>query len=191
MNITLKEIHTKLDAFDIYSSFKDDCNVILLDSARDSENLGHYSFIGLNPFITIKGSSSNYTLNGDMHHGDIFEKLRALILEYNCSNKTDIPFIGGCIGYYSYDLGLELDDIKHNAKEDIALPHYYFNFYDNIVIINNKNGLKYISGCGVLKSAECSIKAIEEKICASSKVIYNEIEKTKVNLHSILKLSQR
>lgn len=54
MKLIIEKVHTELDGFDIYSLFKDDLNTILLDSARDNETLGRYSFIGVNCFLTFK-----------------------------------------------------------------------------------------------------------------------------------------
>ena len=50
----LREINTKLNAFEIYTIFKDENDSFILDSAMDPEKLGRYSFISSNPFKKIK-----------------------------------------------------------------------------------------------------------------------------------------
>lgn len=164
MEIFLKEIAAKLDPFDIYSAFKDEKNISFLDSAMDPDNLGRYSFIGVNPFLVLKGRKDECYINNVKQTCDVFDKLREILSENRIENNTGIPFIGGCIGYLSYDLGLTLEDIKESSDEDIRLPHYYFIFYDNLIICDNKLGNKYISACGILNPPDKSIEDLENII---------------------------
>lgn len=184
MEIVLKEIETMLDPFDVYSIFKDEKDVVFLDSGRDFESLGRYSFIGLNPFKIIKGRHNRCNIDGKDYECDIFLKLSELLKEYKAANNTDIPFTGGCMGYLSYDLGLELEGVSGNFMEDLIIPHYYFVFYDNLVIFDNKTGKKFISACGVHCNHHKSISLIEERISKQKKVEYEEIKKTAVNIES-------
>ena len=48
----IKEIKTDLNAFEIFTIFKDEKDSFILDSAMDKEKLGRYSFISSNPFKT-------------------------------------------------------------------------------------------------------------------------------------------
>ncbi|MGB8453665.1 MAG: aminodeoxychorismate synthase component I [Anaerocolumna sp.] len=164
MEIFLKEIATKLDSFDIYSAFKEEKNISFLDSTMDPDNLGRYSFIGVKPFLVLKGRKDECYINNVKHNCDVFDKLGEILSKYKIKNSTGIPFIGGCIGYLSYDLGIILEDIKANLDEDILLPHYYFIFYDNLIVFDNKLGKKYISACGILNDPHKSIKDIEKVI---------------------------
>ena len=54
----LREINTKLNAFEIYTIFKYENDSFILDSAMDPEKLGRYSFISSNPFKKIKAKDS-------------------------------------------------------------------------------------------------------------------------------------
>lgn len=164
MEIFLKEIATKLDPFDIYSAFKDEKNISFLDSAMDPDNLGRYSFIGVKPFLVLKGRKDECYINNVKYNCGVFDKLSEILSENRIKNNTGIPFIGGCIGYLSYDLGIMLEDIKANSDEDILLPHYYFIFYDNLIIFDNKLGKKYISACGILNTPDKSIEDLENII---------------------------
>lgn len=185
MQITIKEINSALEVFDIYSIFKSEKNVGLLDSGMKNfgEN-GRYSFIGVNAFTVLKGRKDNCFINGIEHKGDVFQLLKSLLAEYKCENPTNMPFIGGCIGYISYDLGLELEDIESKAEEDTLLPHFYFVFYDNLIIFDNESGRTYISACGRLMDADRSIADIEGKIANANKVYYPEVKEKDAAFHS-------
>jgi para-aminobenzoate synthetase component I len=184
MEIKIKEIKTGLDPFSIYSIFKDEREVIFLDSGRDPKNLGRFSFIGVNPFITLKGREEHCSINGADQNCDVFEKLSELIKEYKCVNNTELPFIGGCIGYLSYDLGLTLDNISESSREDILIPYHYFVFYDNLVILDNRDRRTYISSCGILSDADSSIDTIKNRIFSGEKICYGPVKESSAEFTS-------
>lgn len=184
MNVILKNIVTTLDAFDIYSIFKNEKNVILLDSGMDYENLGKYSYIGVNPFLVLKGRNNKCSLNDEECLCDVFDKLSELLNRYKIENTTRIPFVGGCIGYFSYDFSLEIESIASKSKEDIILPHYYFVFYDNLIIIDNECDKTYISACGILKDYDESIALLEKKITEQKPEEYKDIKNSKKRMTS-------
>lgn len=184
MDIMIKELHTALDAFDLYSVFRHDKNVIFLDSAMNLNNLGKYSFIGINPFIVLKGRYDKCFINGREYRCGVFDKLSELLAKHSTKNDTGIPFTAGCIGYFSYDLGIENESVIVNSKEDLFLPHYYFVFYDNLIIIDMESGKKYVSACGMLENHNKSIERIEYKISAYKKEKYEESEKNSPDVKS-------
>lgn len=175
MKLTIEKVQTKLDGFDIYSLFKEDLNTILLDSARDKETLGRYSFIGVNCFLKFKSKNAICNTLDKAYAGDTFEELNKIMKEYYIENNTELPFVAGGIGYFSYDLGRELEVLPNIAKEDIDIPHCCYNFYDNIIIIDNLKKNTYISALGILKSQKDSTYAIKSRIQKGNKVIYEKV----------------
>jgi para-aminobenzoate synthetase component I len=184
MSVLLQEIKTTLDAFTVYSIFKDEVNVAFLDSGCDHKTLGRYSFIGVNPFIVLYGRNGQYKINGVTRQGDVFQLLQTLLARYKTINETEIPFTGGCIGYLAYDLGLNLNGVSMTATDDLMLPHYYFNFYDNLIIFDHACGRQYISACGVLTDHRSSISRIEELIAKQNKLKDQAVIKTDARLES-------
>jgi para-aminobenzoate synthetase component 1 len=91
MKFSIEEIKTELDAFDIYSLFKEDRTVTILDSGMGAEDLGRYSFIGLNSFTTFKYESNICTINKKEFNGDPFGELKKLIEKYKIENNTELP----------------------------------------------------------------------------------------------------
>lgn len=175
MEIIIEKIHTKLDGFDIYSLFKEDLNTVLLDSARDAETLGRYSFIGVNCFLTFKSKDGMCYKGEEVYTGDTFEELNKILKEYPIENSTDIPFVAGGIGYFSYDLAREIEELPGIAKRDIDIPHCYYNFYDNMIILDNLEKNAYISALGILKSQKDSIYEISSRIQKGKKIVYDKV----------------
>lgn len=79
MDFLIEEIQTDLDAFDIYSLFKDDKTVTLLDSGMGAENLGRYSFIGLNSFTNFKYQDNICIIMVKSFMGSLFKSLINLL----------------------------------------------------------------------------------------------------------------
>ncbi len=176
MQVLIEEIKTELDGFDIYSLFKEDKEVMLLDSGMDSEKLGRYSFIGLNAFSTFKYEDGICSINGESFKDeDPFKQLKKLINKYKIENNTEIPYVAGAMGYFSYDLGRVVEEIPTLALEDIKIPNCYFYFYDNAIIMDNLQRKIFVTALGILHPWKDSIGEIKNIICKGKKVQYPKL----------------
>ena len=178
MAILIEEIETELNAFDIYSLFKEDKTVTLLDSVMGTENLGRYSFIGLNPFTTFKYENNVCIINNKKFNGDPFKELSKLIAKYKIQNNTDLSYVAGAMGYFSYDIARIIEEVPVIAIEEVKIPDCYFYFYDNAVIVDNLKKKTYITSLGILNPKEDSINELKDKICKGFKVQYREVNKS-------------
>ncbi|MCI1945105.1 aminodeoxychorismate synthase component I [Clostridium luticellarii] len=177
MQTFIEEVNTNLDAFDIYSLFKQDKTVSLLDSGMNAENLGRYSFIGLNPFTTFKYENGSCFINGKkIGEADPFEEIKKLLGMYKIKNDTSFPYIAGAMGYFSYDLARIIEKLPVSALDDVKIPDCYFYFYDNAIIFDNLKGDTFITALGILKNPKNSIKELKEKILKGNQVKYKEVE---------------
>jgi para-aminobenzoate synthetase component 1 len=109
-------------------------NPVFLDSAPLHQNkAGRYDIISAAPvaFITTRlGKSGSVTTtleNGktSISHHEPFEILKQEIARFKPNKLPQdklLPFYGGAIGYFSYDLGRCIEYLPHTAKDDITLP---------------------------------------------------------------------
>ncbi|SUY45763.1 para-aminobenzoate synthase component I [Clostridium putrefaciens] len=178
MEFLIKEIKTELDAFDIYSVFKEDKTVTILDSGMGDGNLGRYSFIGLNSFATFKYENNICIINKKRFNGEPFEELGKLISKYKIKNNTEFPYVAGAMGYISYDIGRPIEGIHTMNVEEVKIPGCYFYFYDNGIIVDNIKKKTYITSLGILKSKEDSINELKDKILKGHKIQYTELNKS-------------
>ncbi len=124
----LKNYRYDSDPFRLFKVFKDEKYPFFLDSSLKSEELGRFSFIGFDPFFILKTTDKE----------DPFEKLRRLLNKYRIPPKKKIsPFLGGAVGYFSYDLGFILERIESKATDDLNLPTCIFGFYDTLLIVDH------------------------------------------------------
>ncbi|KOA18481.1 aminodeoxychorismate synthase component 1 [Clostridium homopropionicum DSM 5847] len=175
MEFLIEEIETEFDGFDIYSLFKEDKTVTILDSGMDAKSLGRYSFIGLNPFTTFKYENNICIMNNKKFNGEPFKELSKLINIYKIENNTELPYIAGAMGYFSYDMARTTEKIPVMTVEDVKIPDCYFYFYDNAVIVDNLKKKTYITSLGILKPKEESINELKDKITKGHKVKYRKV----------------
>lgn len=177
----IREINTKLGSFEIFTIFKDEENSFILDSAMDPKKLGRYSFISSNPFKVIKYKN---TLNNPL------DNLQEELNKYKVENNTSLPFIGGAVGYLSYDLGNYTEDLPRSAEDDINVYDLYFGLYNWVVVIDHLNQKTYIATPDINVEAEKTIICeIEDRIIKAEKkgidnICYEEKEVEPIKLKS-------
>ena len=175
----IKEISTKLNSFEIFTIFKDEENSFILDSAMDEKKLGRYSFISSNPFKVLKYKNTKK---------NPLDNLQNELNKYKVENNTHLPFIGGAVGYLSYDLGNYIEKLPRTAIDDTNVYDLYFGFYNWVIVIDHLESKTYIATpdldiekeTNIIKNIEKKINNAEingiDSICYEEK----EVEKTKL-----------
>jgi para-aminobenzoate synthetase component 1 len=149
----VEEIATNLSPSDLFELFRGEPFSFFLDSGMDPKKLGHYSFMGSNPFLVLSSRGRRVTINrwGEREEikGNPFDELRRLLRLYRLDNRPPVvPFAGGAVGYLSYDLCHFIERLPGKAQDDLQLPECYFGFYDLVLVIDNLGGKAYIISTG-------------------------------------------
>ena len=136
-----------------FEALKDRPFSFFLDSGMDPQRLGHYSFIGSDPFLIMRSRGRDITLirpEGETAiSGNPFDVLGELLREYKLDgNPTSLPFVGGVVGYLSYDLGHFIERLPSKAVDDLQLPECYLAFYDAVAIFDHLEGKAYVAATG-------------------------------------------
>ncbi|GAB6100198.1 aminodeoxychorismate synthase component I [Halanaerocella petrolearia] len=163
----IEELTTSLTSFELYTIFKDDDHSFILDSAMDAEKLGRYSFISANPFKILKY---------DKQIADPLEELREELKSYKVENNTELPFIGGAVGYLAYDLSAQIENLPETAIADVKVPDLYLGLYNWVIVVDHLENKKYIATPNLdqeqelklIKEVKARINLAEEKGVASS-----------------------
>ena len=178
MNIHLKEIKLNLNPCEVYEAFRYEIDTIILDSSKEDEKLSKYSFIGLNPYRTFSSFQNDGYIDGLKVEGNPFKILDELLTRNKVVEKTNIPLIGGCMGYISYDTGRIIEKISDSSDEDFKIPHMKFVFYRNIIIFDLMENKQYISYfADEEKTVEGIIEKIEQIEVKKEEFSYNQEDK--------------
>ena len=177
----IKEINTKLNSFEIFTIFKDEENSFILDSAMDKKNLGRYSFISSNPFKVLKYKNT---------FENPLDNLKNELNKYKIENDTHLPFVGGAVGYLSYDLGNYIEKLPKTVVDDTNVYDLYFGFYNWVIVVDHLQNKTYIATPNLDTEKENKIVIdIEKKIYKSElngvdSICYEEKEVSKTKLES-------
>lgn len=113
----------------------------LLQSALVNEDTGRYSILGSDPFLVLSCKGKQVTLkeNGrkKVLHTDPMRILKELLEQFRRSKKEGVPFTGGAVGYFAYDLGWLFEKLPCQAEDDLQLPDLYLPFYDRVIVIDH------------------------------------------------------
>ena len=149
----IEEVSTSLTAAEAFELFKDKPFSFFLNSGMDPEKRGRYSFIGSDPFLVVKSRGKRITLlYGDREQiviGNPFDILGQMLEKYALDPcPSPVPFVGGAVGYFSYDLCHFIERLPSAAVDDLNLPECYLAFYDAIIAFDHLEGRVYIASTG-------------------------------------------
>lgn len=114
---------------------------VMLDSANTGGEDGRYDIFTADPFITLETCGQETLIRrGDTvesRHDDPFLILEQTLADYPLT-KSDLPFAGGAVGYFAYDLGRRIEDLPNTAKDAEHIPEMAVGIYDWAVICDHQ-----------------------------------------------------
>jgi para-aminobenzoate synthetase component 1 len=180
----IEEVFTPLTAPELFELIKDRPYSFFLDSGMDPQRLGRYSFLGSEPFLVMSSQGSEINLiRGQEHevqHGNPFDALGKLLEVYKLDHcPAPVPFLGGAVGYFGYDLCHFIERLPSTAIDNLKLPESYFAFYDTIVAFDHLEKKAYLVATGFpemeegqrLRRARMRLEEMKDWFCPSHSVI--------------------
>jgi para-aminobenzoate synthetase component 1 len=163
MSETLPRLFTELnyckDSSALFQAVRDLAWPIFLDSANTRD--GRYDIIAAAPFITLETSAQKTTIsvvdegNVQTSDKDPFSLLTDVLNRYPQQNSF-LPFCGGAIGYFGYDLSRRVERLATIAKDEEAMPEMAVGIYDWVIINDHQQQRCYLASHGVDKNTEKS-----------------------------------
>jgi para-aminobenzoate synthetase component 1 len=122
------------DPVKMFSLFSDKTGAVLLDSAELRDACGRYSFIAIDPFLTLTSKQNEIHINGQSCQGDPFAMLEQQLSRFSLTFHADLPpFQGGVAGYFGYDLCHHVEKFSRVAQDDMQFPDMAVGFYDLVI----------------------------------------------------------
>ncbi len=118
----------------------------LLESVEGGEQVGRYSFLGVNPkgVISVKGDQVTRTLHGEttlrtLKPGE--DPLTAIKHEFDRVQPVYVEglprWIGGAVGFLSYDVVRYIERLPDTATDELDVPDAAFMLPDTLVIFDH------------------------------------------------------
>ena len=142
------EIHYKAPQ-EVFAFFKENEGAIFLDSAQERKGCGRYSFIAIDPFLTLSCKNGVITKNNDTFLGNPFEILEKELQKFSQSVLPNLPpFQGGVAGYFGYELSQHLEKIPLHSTDDMNFPDMILGFYDVVIAFDTIENRAWIFSTG-------------------------------------------
>ncbi len=113
---------------------------MFLDSGWPGNKSGRYDIIAARPFLTFStdGPSTRVmSVHGEYCSEDNPIQLIREALGTPVDQQHDLPFCGGMMGYFGYDLGRRFESVPDIAERDIDMPDMAAGLYDWAVVVDH------------------------------------------------------
>jgi anthranilate synthase component 1 len=164
----------------VFHQFSEDPYAFLLESVEGGTNWARYSFIGMDPFLLVRGKSGVMEVEKQgfttTHEDDPIHFLRKLLSNYHSPPMEGFPrFMGGAVGFFGYDLLRYYEKtIPPHRIDDLCMADVQFMFCDQLIvfdhlkqqmlIVANAHVPDHASDHELVSSYEQAIKKIEALI---------------------------
>lgn len=140
--------------------------LVLLDSSLPGGDVGRYSYVTADPFLTLRSRGRRVEITEAGSTGlldaDPWNVLSELLGRYAREAAPDLPpFQGGAAGYLAYDLGRHLERLPYTAVDDLGLPELSVGFYDWVLARDHESERSWLIATGL---PEGTVAAATERL---------------------------
>jgi len=142
----------ELDPMEVYQTLGDSYNYIL-QSAEGGEKIARYSFIGLNPVLYLKVQDDKIICkkyDKSLHaikikSEDPLNVLREIMQEFDFKGNPGVRFVGGLVGYLSYDTIRHYNPLELSQKDSLKEPDCEFILARNNIIFDHVQNKTFVT----------------------------------------------
>jgi anthranilate synthase component 1 len=114
----------------------------LLESVERGEQIGRYTFLGARPYMRVQARGSEVVIRRgkrqEKRHGDAVSIIKELLRQHRAAVIPGLPpFTAGAVGFFSYDVVRQLEDIGDRARDDFSLPDVVLMFFDRLLAFDH------------------------------------------------------
>ena len=149
--LQLSELEYQPDSARWFGHLLDLPQAVFLDSGQGSPFAGRYDILAADPWMTIStggGETTMRTARGIERSGDDPLRLLEASLGPSDPDGTGLPFAGGAIGCFAYDLGRRFERLPEIARRDIAFPEMQIGLYDWAYVVDHLRRKTWLVGAG-------------------------------------------
>ena len=134
-----------------YGHLADLPDFVFLDSGYPNINSGRYDILAADPWISITTRGKQTQCRQGQNQWSTDDDPFAVVKRYlgdTLAFDPELPFVGGALGYFSYDLGRSIEELPVIAEQDVTLPEMQIGIYDWAVIVDHQQQKTWLVGQG-------------------------------------------
>ena len=122
-------------------------NAFLLESVERGEQIGRFTFLGVRPYMQVRAQGSEIIIERaradrarkrESRQGNIFQVAKELLQQHQPATVPGLPpFTAGAVGFFSYDIVRQLENIGDDTKNDLHLPDSVLMFFDRLLAFDH------------------------------------------------------
>src|ERR1035441_3237052 len=114
----------------------------LLESVEGGEQVGRYTFIGLNPYKRIVARGRNIAISEGKRtvllEGDVFSVLREALGGHKPARLPGLPpFTAGAVGFFAYDAVRQIERLPEHSVDELGTPDACLLFFDEVLAFDH------------------------------------------------------
>ena len=141
MAALIAELPYREDSAALFAHIAHEPWAVFLDSGNGRGEDARYDILSCDPFITLTTQNALTEIrersNARTSEEDAFSLLKDILHRYACPSVGELPFSGGAIGYFSYDLARQLEILPVLADDAEHLPQMAVGIYDWAVVVDH------------------------------------------------------
>ncbi len=148
----LSELPYQEDSARLFERIVDRPWSAFLDSGHPGSAQGRYDILSAEPMLTVTtrgGDTEIVDASAGRRHesADPFDLLRDCV-RVTPTSATGLPFVGGAIGYFGYDLARRIERLPVQASHADPLPEMAFGVYDWAVVVDHAAHRAWLAAYG-------------------------------------------
>ncbi|MBL1140776.1 MAG: aminodeoxychorismate synthase component I [Proteobacteria bacterium] len=130
------------DSAKLFDKIADESWSMFLDSAHPEIDLGRYDIMVSRPVVTLETyGDTTHIFDTDKNKKILSNEDPFMLVKQYLGDKdmnlSGLPFCGGALGYFSYDLGRKIETLPETAEQDVHMPDMAIGIYDWAVIVDH------------------------------------------------------
>lgn len=147
MSLEIIPLPYQLDPELLFEKLLDLSYPVLLDSNQKNQRQSRYTIFTAEPFVTITTRQNETTIKTADSEIISTEDPFQIIKQYlgaKIENSSQLPFVGGAIGYFAYDLARKIEILPTIAENDNFIPEMNIGIYDWAVLVDQALQTTYL-----------------------------------------------
>ena len=117
-------------------------HAFLLESIERGEQIGRYTFLGARPYMQLHTRGNEVFVEKgkkrELRQGSVFQIAKELLQQHQPAVVPGMPpFTAGAVGFCSYDMVRQLENIGDDTEDDLQLPDSVLMFFDRLLAFDH------------------------------------------------------